>query len=129
MSIEVSFTPMQTKSVEPASEQASAVFTDAAAARVKKLIEEEGNPNLKLRVKVDGGGCSGFQYGFEFDENVGDDDVQIENGGVAMLVDAMSMRFLAGAEVDYKEDLEGARFIINNPNASSTCGCGSSFSI
>jgi iron-sulfur cluster insertion protein len=125
MSIEVSFTPMSTKPAE----QANAVFTDAAAAKVKKLVEEEGNPNLKLRVMVSGGGCSGFQYGFEFDEKVNDDDIQIENGGVIMLVDAMSMRYLAGAEVDYKEDLEGARFIINNPNAKSTCGCGSSFSM
>jgi iron-sulfur cluster insertion protein len=125
MSIEVSFTPIQTKPAEPA----TAVFTDAAAAKVKKLIEEEGNPNLKLRVIVSGGGCSGFQYGFEFDENVADDDVQIENGGVIMLVDVMSMRYLADAEVDYKEDLEGSRFIINNPNAKSTCGCGSSFSM
>ena len=126
MSIEVSFTPMSTKQAE---KPASAVFSDAAAARVKKLVEEEGNPNLKLRVMVSGGGCSGFQYGFEFDENVGDDDVQIENGGVIMLVDAMSMRYLAGAEVDYLEGLEGARFVINNPNAKSTCGCGSSFSM
>lgn len=129
MSIEVSFTPISTKSAEQADDQPSAVFTDAAAAKVKKLVEEEGNPNLKLRVIVSGGGCSGFQYGFEFDENIGDDDVQIENDGVIMLVDAMSMRYLAGAEVDYKEDLEGSRFIINNPNAKSTCGCGSSFSM
>jgi iron-sulfur cluster insertion protein len=129
MSIEVSFTPMTPKLSGSTSEQATAVFTDAAAAKVRKLIEEEGNPNLKLRVKVDGGGCSGFQYGFEFDENVAEDDIQIENDGVFMLVDAMSLSFLAGAEIDFKEDLEGARFIINNPNAKSTCGCGSSFSI
>jgi iron-sulfur cluster insertion protein len=133
MSIEVSFTPMSIKPAEQSSGQANnkpgAVFTDAAAAKVKKLVEEEGNSSLKLRVVVSGGGCSGFQYGFEFDENVADDDVQIENAGVIMLVDAMSMRYLQGAEVDYKEDLEGARFIINNPNAKSTCGCGSSFSI
>jgi iron-sulfur cluster insertion protein len=125
MSIEVSFTPMQPKVAEPV----KTVLTDAAAARIRKLVEEEGNPNLKLRVMVQGGGCSGFQYGFEFDENVGDDDVQIENDGVIMLIDSMSSQYLAGAEVDYLEGLEGARFVINNPNAKSTCGCGSSFSI
>lgn len=125
MSIEVSFTPIQTKVAEPA----KTVLTDAAAAKVKKLVEEEGNPNLKLRVVVQGGGCSGFQYGFEFDENIADDDVQIENDGVIMLIDAMSLQYLAGAEVDYLEGLEGARFVINNPNAKSTCGCGSSFSV
>ncbi len=125
MSIEVSFTPIQTKVAEPA----KTVLTDAAAAKVKKLVEEEGNPNLKLRVVVQGGGCSGFQYGFEFDENVAEDDVQIENDGVVMLIDTMSLQYLAGAEVDYLEGLEGARFVINNPNAKSTCGCGSSFSI
>jgi len=125
MSIEVSFTPIQTKVAEPA----KTVLTDAAAAKVKKLVEEEGNPNLKLRVVVQGGGCSGFQYGFEFDENVADDDVQIEKDGVIMLIDTMSLQYLAGAEVDYLEGLEGARFVINNPNAKSTCGCGSSFSM
>jgi len=125
MSIEVSFTPMTPKTVE----NATAVFTDAAAARVKQLIAEEGNPDLKLRVMVNGGGCSGFQYGFEFDENVADGDVLIENDGVFLLIDTMSMQYLAGSEVDYLEGLEGARFVINNPNAKSTCGCGSSFSI
>jgi iron-sulfur cluster insertion protein len=125
MSIEVSFTPISTKVAEPA----KPVMTDAAAAKVRKLVEEEGNPNLKLRVVVQGGGCSGFQYGFEFDENIADDDVQIENDGVIMLVDSMSMQYLAGSEVDYLEGLEGARFVINNPNAKSTCGCGSSFSM
>lgn len=125
MSIEVSFTPKQPKTVE----LAKTVLTAAAAAKVRKLVEEEGNPNLKLRVVVQGGGCSGFQYGFEFDENVADDDVQIEKDGVVMLVDAMSLQYLAGAEVDYLEGLEGARFVINNPNAKSTCGCGSSFSM
>ncbi len=125
MSIEVSFTPLQTKVAEPA----KTVLTDAAAAKVKKLVEEEGNPNLKLRVMVQGGGCSGFQYGFEFDENVAEDDVQIEKDGVIMLVDTMSLQYLAGAEVDYLECLEGARFVINHPNAKSTCGCGSSFSM
>ena len=124
MSIEVSFTPLQTKV-----EQKTLGFSDSAASKVKSLIEEEKNPNLKLRVFVDGGGCSGFQYGFEFDENKTDKDTMIENDGVFMLVDNMSMQYLSGAEVDYLEGLEGARFVINNPNAKSTCGCGSSFSV
>ena len=125
MSIEVSFSPIPSKVAEPV----KTVLTDAAAAKVKKLVEEEGNPNLKLRVVVQGGGCSGFQYGFEFDENIADDDVQIEKDGTIMLIDSMSLQYLGGAEVDYLEGLEGARFVINNPNAKSTCGCGSSFSI
>lgn len=124
MSIEVSFTPMRPSAVEPVAE-----ITDAAAAKVKALIEEEGNPRLKLRVTVSGGGCSGFQYGFEFDENVADDDIQIEKDGITMLIDTMSMQYLAGSAVDYLEGLEGARFVISNPNAKSTCGCGSSFSV
>jgi len=124
MSIEVSFSPMRTSVVDKTAE-----ITDAAAAKVKKLIEEEGNPNLKLRVIVSGGGCSGFQYGFEFDENVADDDIQVEKDGITMLIDGMSMQYLAGSAVDYLEGLEGARFVINNPNAKTTCGCGSSFSI
>jgi len=124
MSIEVSFTPMR-----PSSAPQNAEITDAAAAKVKKLIEEEGNPNLKLRVTVSGGGCSGFQYGFDFDENVTDDDIQIKKDGVTMLIDSMSMQYLAGSAVDYLEGLEGARFVISNPNAKTTCGCGSSFSI
>lgn len=124
MGIEVSFTPLQTKV-----EQKAVVFSDSAAAKVKALIAEEKNPNLKLRVFVDGGGCSGFQYGFEFDENKAENDTQIENDGVFMLVDNMSMQYLAGAEIDYLEGLEGSRFVINNPNAKSTCGCGSSFSM
>ena len=124
MSIEVSFTPMRPSVIEQ-----NAEITDAAAAKVKKLIEEEGNPNLKLRVTVSGGGCSGFQYGFDFDENVSDDDIKIEKDGITMLIDTMSMQYLAGSAVDYLEGLEGARFIISNPNAKTTCGCGSSFSI
>ena len=124
MSIEVSFTPMRPNVVEQ-----NAEITDAAAAKVKKLIEEEGNPNLKLRVTVSGGGCSGFQYGFDFDENVADDDIKIEKDGVTMLIDNMSMQYLAGSAVDYLEGLEGARFVISNPNAKTTCGCGSSFSV
>ena len=105
------------------------VFTDAAAAKVKELIDEEGNPALKLRVFVQGGGCSGFQYGFTFDEDVNEDDTQLDKNGVQLLIDAMSYQYLVGAEIDYKEGLEGAQFVIKNPNATSTCGCGSSFSV
>ncbi len=104
------------------------LFTDAAALKVSELIEEEGNPNLKLRVFVQGGGCSGFQYGFTFDENVEEGDTCIERRGVRLLIDPMSFQYLVGAEIDYKEDLEGAQFVIRNPNATTTCGCGSSFS-
>jgi len=104
------------------------IFTDSAAAKVSELIAEEGNDNLKLRVYVTGGGCSGFQYGFTFDEDVNDDDTSVVNGGVTVLVDSMSIQYLAGAQVDYKEDLSGAQFVIRNPNATTTCGCGSSFS-
>ncbi len=112
----------------PASEvPAPLEFTDGAAAKVKELIDEERNPDLKLRVYVQGGGCSGFQYGFTFDEEQQDDDTAIEKGGVTLLIDPMSFQYLVGAKIDYKEDLEGARFIINNPNATTTCGCGSSF--
>ena len=107
----------------------SLVFTDAAAAKVSELIREESNPNLKLRVFVQGGGCSGFQYGFTFDENLEEGDTQVENGGVTLLIDPMSIQYLAGAEIDYREDIEGAQFVIRNPNASTTCGCGSSFSM
>ncbi len=102
-------------------------FTAAAAAKVKALILEEGNPNLKLRVFVQGGGCSGFQYGFTFDEIPNDDDEQFEVDGVLFLIDAMSFQYLAGATVDYEEKLMGAQFVIQNPNAKATCGCGSSF--
>ncbi|AKJ96016.1 MULTISPECIES: iron-sulfur cluster insertion protein ErpA [Thioalkalivibrio] len=105
------------------------IFTDAAATKVKGLIEEENNDNLKLRVFVSGGGCSGFQYGFTFDETVGDGDTLVENGGVTLLIDPMSFQYLAGAEIDYSEGLEGAQFVIRNPNATTTCGCGSSFSV
>ncbi len=104
------------------------IFTDNAATKVSELITEEGNDNLKLRVYVSGGGCSGFQYGFTFDEDVNEDDTQVENGGVTVLIDSMSIQYLAGAEVDYKEDVSGAQFVIRNPNATTTCGCGSSFS-
>ena len=105
------------------------VFTDAAAQKVSDLIEEEDNPNLKLRVFISGGGCSGFQYGFTFDENTEDGDSQVENHGVTLLVDPMSVQYLMGAEIDYTEDLSGAQFVIRNPNAATTCGCGSSFSV
>ncbi len=104
------------------------VFTDAAAAKVKSLIEEEKNPNLKLRVFITGGGCSGFQYGFTFDEAINDGDTQVDNAGVTLLIDPMSFQYLTGAEIDYKEDLQGSQFVIRNPNAATTCGCGSSFS-
>ena len=124
MDIQVSFAP-KPKVIEGA----TVGFTDSAANKVKALIEEEKNPGLKLRVSVDGGGCSGFQYAFAFDENINDDDTVIEKNGATMLVDVTSMQYLNGAEVDYLEGLEGARFVVNNPNAESTCGCGSSFSI
>jgi iron-sulfur cluster insertion protein len=104
-------------------------FTDAAAHKVGQLIEQEGNSALKLRVYVQGGGCSGFQYGFTFDEETREGDTEIDNGGVTLLVDPMSVQYLMGAEIDYREDLSGAQFIIRNPNASTTCGCGSSFSV
>lgn len=104
------------------------IFTDAAAGKVKTLIEEEKNDNLKLRVFVSGGGCSGFQYGFTFDEETQDGDTAVENGGVTLLIDPMSYQYLVGAEIDYTEGLEGAQFVIRNPNAKTTCGCGSSFS-
>jgi iron-sulfur cluster insertion protein len=104
------------------------LFTDSAANKVKELIEEEGNPGLKLRVFVTGGGCSGFQYGFTFDEEVNDDDTTMEKNGVTLLIDPMSYQYLVGAEIDYSEGLEGSQFVIRNPNATSTCGCGSSFS-
>ena len=104
------------------------MFTDAAATKVGQLIAEEDNPSLKLRVFISGGGCSGFQYGFTFDENIEEGDLSVENGGVTLLVDPTSFQYLMGAEIDYKEDLEGAQFVIRNPNATTTCGCGSSFS-
>ncbi len=105
------------------------IFTDAAARKVKQLIQEEGNAALKLRVFVTGGGCSGFQYGFTFDEKSEEGDTRVENEGVTLLVDPMSFQYLAGAEIDYNEGLEGAQFVIRNPNATTTCGCGSSFTV
>ena len=103
--------------------------SDAAAKRVKVLIEEEENDALKLRVFITGGGCSGFQYGFSFDEKVNDGDTEIDHLGITLLVDPMSFQYLLGAEIDYTEGLQGARFVINNPNAKTTCGCGSSFTV
>ncbi len=105
------------------------IFTQAAASKVKDLIDEEGNDNLKLRVFISGGGCSGFQYGFTFDENITEGDTVVEKEGVKLLIDPMSYQYLVGAEIDYTEGLEGAQFVIRNPNAQSTCGCGSSFSV
>jgi len=105
------------------------LFTDSAASKVKELIEEEANEALKLRVFVSGGGCSGFQYGFTFDETVNEDDFIIEKQGVKLLVDSMSIQYLLGAEIDYQENAQGAQFVIKNPSAASTCGCGSSFSV
>ena len=103
-------------------------FSDSAVAKVKSLIDEEGNPDLKLRVFVTGGGCSGFQYGFTFDESTNEDDNAMVKNGVTLLIDPMSYQYLVGAEIDFQDGLEGAQFVIKNPNAQSTCGCGSSFS-
>ena len=105
------------------------VFTTAAAEKVRELIEAEGNPALKLRVYISGGGCSGFQYGFTFDEEHQEGDTAVLTAGVTLLVDPMSVQYLFDAEIDYKEDLQGAAFVIRNPNAATTCGCGSSFSV
>ena len=105
------------------------VFTSAAAGRVRDLMDDEDSEELKLRVFITGGGCSGFQYGFTFDEDVDEDDSQVNTDGVTLLIDPMSMQYLDGAEIDYKEDFQGAQFVIRNPNAATTCGCGSSFSV
>ena len=104
-------------------------FTEAAAQKVRALLDEEDNQNLKLRVFVTGGGCSGFQYGFTFDENQEEGDTRVDRGGVTLLVDPMSVQYLLGAEIDYKEDVQGAQFVIRNPNAATTCGCGNSVSV
>jgi len=108
--------------------QGPMLFTDSAANKVKRLIEEEGNADLKLRVFVSGGGCSGFQYGFTFDEVTNEDDTVLNKNGVQLLIDPMSLQYLVGAEVDYQDGVEGSQFVIKNPGATSTCGCGSSFS-
>jgi len=105
------------------------LFSDAAAHKVRELITEENNPNLKLRVYISGGGCSGFQYGFTFDETSAEDDLAVVKDGVTLVVDPLSLQYLMGAEVDYRESLQGAQFVIRNPNAKTTCGCGSSFSV
>jgi iron-sulfur cluster insertion protein len=109
--------------------QAAINFTDNAAAKVSELLAEEGNDELKLRVYVSGGGCSGFQYGFTFDDAANEDDTLLEKNGVTVLIDSMSIDYLKGAEIDYKEDVTGSQFVIRNPNAQTTCGCGSSFSV
>jgi iron-sulfur cluster insertion protein len=104
-------------------------FSSRAARKVRELIDDEGNDALKLRVFITGGGCSGFSYGFTFDEDVASDDALVENEGVSLVIDPMSYQYLAGSQIDYKEDLQGAQFVVTNPNASSTCGCGNSFAI
>jgi iron-sulfur cluster insertion protein len=119
----------ETPTTDPADAPPPVVFTDAAARKVSELLEEEDNPDLKLRVFISGGGCSGFQYGFTFDEKFEEGDARVENQGVTLVIDPMSVQYLMGAEIDYKEDLQGAQFVIRNPNASTTCGCGSSFSV
>jgi iron-sulfur cluster insertion protein len=104
-------------------------FSDSAAAKVKELVSEEENPELKLRVYVTGGGCSGFQYGFTFDEKINEGDLTINKDQVTLVVDPMSLQYLVGGTVDYVDNLDGARFLVNNPNATTTCGCGASFSV
>lgn len=116
-------------SIAAAFDPTTLTLTERAVHKVRELIGEEDNHDLKLRVFITGGGCSGFQYGFSFDEDAADDDTRIEREGVVMLVDSMSFPYLAGSEVDYTEGLEGSRFIVNNPNATTTCGCGASFSV
>jgi len=122
------FTAQGAAATAPLAPPTPLVFTDSAAQKVAQLIQEESNPALKLRVYVQGGGCSGFQYGFTFDEAVEEGDLTVENQGVTLLVDPMSFQYLVGAEIDYREGLDGAQFVIRNPNAKTTCGCGSSFS-
>lgn len=119
---------MSTAAVSEATESL-VIFTDSAVSKVRELIQDEGNPELKLRIYITGGGCSGFQYGFTFDENVNDGDTVVEKDGVSLLVDPMSFQYLTGAEIDYSEGLEGSHFVIRNPQATTTCGCGSSFSV
>ena len=121
---------MHPSAAHPSYQQLDAplVFTEAAARKVAELIGEEGNAALKLRVYISGGGCSGFQYGFSFDEEQAEDDLAVQKDGVTLLVDPLSLQYLLGAEVDYSESLNGAQFTIRNPNAKTTCGCGSSFS-
>ena len=113
----------------PGDDDTPLIFTTAAARKVRELIVEEENDNLKLRVFISGGGCSGFQYGFTFDEELQSGDTEVETDGVTLLVDPMSIQYLTGAEIDYSDGIEGAQFVIRNPNATTTCGCGSSFSV
>ena len=121
---------MSVETIDPAAmDDDLLIFTDSAAAKVKTLIEEEDNDDLKLRVFVSGGGCSGFQYSFTFAETIDDGDTVVDKNGVSLLVDPMSFQYLVGAEIDYTEGLEGAQFVIRNPNATTTCGCGSSFDV
>ncbi|MFA7350566.1 MAG: iron-sulfur cluster insertion protein ErpA [Methylotenera sp.] len=117
------------ETTEQVQEQAPIIFTTNAAGKVSEMLVEEGDANLKLRVYVTGGGCSGFQYSFAFDDQVAEDDLALEKEGVTLLVDSMSFQYLVGATIDYQEGLEGSRFVITNPNATATCGCGSSFSV
>ena len=124
--IENEFIPSEAKDFDQTTQL---VFSDQAAKRVRSLIMEEENENLRLRVFVSGGGCSGFEYGFTFDDEVEDDDIEVENRGVSLVVDVLSFEYLAGSSIDYLEDLQGSRFVVVNPNAASTCGCGNSFSI
>lgn len=119
---------MSAVNLQPEMGNAPLVFTDAAAAKVQELIEQEENPDLMLRVYITGGGCSGFQYGFTFDESEQEGDTKIDKAGVTLVIDPMSLQYMVGAEIDFKEDLSGAQFVISNPNATTTCGCGSSFS-
>ena len=118
-----------TNATENLENDSPVTFFDSAVNKVRELIDEEGNDALKLRIYITGGGCSGFQYGFTFDEDVNEGDTVVEKGGVSLLIDPMSYQYLIGAEIDYKDDLEGAHFVIRNPNAATTCGCGSSFSV
>ena len=111
------------------SDSSPIILTERAATKVRELRDDEGNPNLKLRVYITGGGCAGFSYGFTFDEAVNEDDTSVDREGVTLLVDAMSIQYLDGSEVDYEQGLMGSRFIVNNPNAATTCGRGSSFSV
>ena len=124
--LEHEFIPSEAKGFDQTTQL---VFSDQAAKRVRSLIMEEENENLRLRVFVSGGGCSGFEYGFTFDDEVEDDDIEVENSGVSLVVDVLSFEYLAGSSIDYLEDLQGSRFVVVNPNAASTCGCGNSFSI
>jgi iron-sulfur cluster insertion protein len=122
-------TVTEVQDLDLAAMPAPLIFTDNAAKKVKELIEEEGSPDLKLRVFVSGGGCSGFQYGFTFEEEVNEDDTQVQKDTVTLLIDPMSLQYLMGAEIDYTDSLQGSQFVIRNPQATTTCGCGSSFSV